>query len=84
MEMYGIFSATISNMEHSLSQVRSVWTDLTAQTYDTINDNLTSLSQSIWSGRESAAAGEAAVRENYNEGEFESILNSLGSRIASL
>ena len=84
MAQYGPFSAAVAELDHALSTVRSVWTDQTAATYDTINDNMQTIAQRIWASREAAAAGEAAVRENYNEGEYDSILNSLGGRIAGL
>lgn len=84
MGVYGIFGAVIADLESSLSQVRSVWTDQTAQTYDCINENMLQLAQLVWEGRERASAGEQAVKENYDEGEYDSILYNLGSRINSL
>ena len=84
MGQYGIFSVGISDLERSLSQVRSVWTDRTAQTYNSINENMTVFAQRIWAGHESAAAGEQAVRENYREEEFDAVLQNLGSRVGQL
>jgi len=67
-----------------LTTVRSVWTDQTAGTYDSINENVAVLAQKIWAAREAAANGEQLVRTYYNEEEWDSALRSIGSRIAEI
>ncbi len=84
MEQYGIFGAVLAELNEALAQVRSVWTDQTAQTYDGINENMEAYAQRIWASAQTAATGEEMVRKNYDEGEFESILNNLGGRVARL
>lgn len=84
MNQYGIFSGGIAELDHSLTQVRTVWTDKTAQTYNCINENMEDIACKIWSCHQSAAAGEQAVRENYREEEFDAVLHNLGSRIGQL
>lgn len=84
MEKYGIFASVLAELNAALQQVRSVWTDQTAQTYDAINENMEVYAQRIWHSGQTAATGEEMVRKNYDEGEFEGILNNLGGRIARL
>ena len=40
MEQYGEFLENISRLENNLREVRSVWDDQTARTYDHINENM--------------------------------------------
>ena len=84
MDQYGVFSVVLAQLNEALQSVRSVWTDKTAQTYDSINENMEEFARAIWGSHEQAAMGDKAVRDNYNAGEFDGILSSLGSRISGL
>ena len=40
MEKYGEFTDSVNSLDSSLVQVRSVWVDQTAVSYDGINENM--------------------------------------------
>ena len=84
MEIYGVFSPSISNIRHEWATLRSVWTDPTAQTYDCMNENMEFLTQSVWTAREQSAAGDKMVRDNYDKGECDRVLYSLHCKVAML
>ena len=84
MEVYGVFSPSISGIQSDWSSLRSVWTDPTAQTYDCMNENMVFLTQTVWACREQAAAGDKMVRDNYDKGECDRVLFALQGEVASL
>lgn len=84
MEQYGEFSESINRLESNLSEVRCVWADQTAQTYDHINENMEAFTMQIWAYYCNSVSGYEAVKANYNEAEFDDELNQLNSRIYSV
>ena len=84
MELYGVFSPAISSIEQEWAVVRSVWTDPTAQTYDGFNENMELFTKEIWQRSEQAASGYKMVRDNYDKGEIDRTLYTLGSKVAAL
>ena len=84
MEQYGDFSSIVGRLTNNLGEVRSVWNDQTALTYDHINENMEHFSIQIWNYRNNSLAGYNMVKAKYNEDEFEDTLNRLNSKIASV
>ena len=84
MEQFGEFTENISNLESSLTTVRSVWVDQTAMTFDEINENMKVFVSQITAYKENSIAGYNAVKANYNESEFENDLNQLGAKVAAV
>lgn len=84
MEQYGDFTDTLIRLKSSLIEVRTVWSDQTALTYDHINENMEHFAMQIWNYYNNSLAGYNAVKANYNESEFDETLNQLNSKIASV
>ena len=84
MEQYGEFSASISSLESNLGEVRCVWTDETARTYDSINDNIKAFAMQIWAYYCNSVEGYEIVQSNYNEADFEDELRQLNAKIESV
>lgn len=84
MEQYGEFSQSINNLESSLSEVRCVWTDETARTYDCINDNMKVFAMQIWAYYCNSVKGYDIVKNNYDEAEFDDELRQLSAKIDSV
>jgi len=84
MRNYGEFLGSVNRLEDNLNNARSVWTDQTAQTYDTINENIEDFIEQISQCYDSSVAGQNAVKANYNESEFNDELNRLNSKIDSV
>lgn len=84
MEQYGEFSASVSRLESNLVEVRGVWSDQTAQTYDQINENMEALAEGIWAHYFQSVSEYDLVRANYNEAEIDSELNILSAKIDSV
>lgn len=84
MEQFGEFTENISNLDSSLAKVRSVWVDQTAMTYDEINENMKVFVSQITASKVNSIAGYNAVKANYNESEFDSELNQLEARVATV
>lgn len=84
MEQYGDFSDTLIRLKSSLIEVRTVWSDQTALTYDHFNENMEHFAMQIWNYYNNSLAGYNAVKSNYNESEFDETLNQLNSKIASV
>ncbi len=84
MEQYGEFFEVLCRLKDGLEQVRAVWQDQTAVTYDSINDNTERYSAQVWLCYSYAVEGYNAVKTNYNEAEFEHILSQLDARIRSV
>lgn len=84
MEQYGDFTEVINRLESSLLEVRLVWTDQTAKTYDAINENMQHFALHIWNNYNNAVAGKNMVRSNYNEDDFEQVFNNLNTKIEAV
>ncbi len=81
MEQYGDFTNVINRLECSLNEVRAVWADQTALTYEHINENMQHFAAQIWNYYNNSVTGHNAVKTNYNEAEFDNEINQLNSRI---
>lgn len=81
MEQYGDFTEAITRLESGLSEVRTLWTDQVAMTYDNINENMQHFAIKIQNCYNNSVVGHNAVKANYNEAEFDSTINQLNSKI---
>lgn len=84
MEQYGEFTENINRLESDLATVRAVWKDQTAITYDAINENMKVFVSQITAHLENSVAGYNAVKQNYNESQFEDELNRLEAKVAAV
>lgn len=84
MEQYGEFTEAINRLESGLSEVRMVWVDQTALTYDHINENMKHFATQIWNRHNNSVAGHNGVKANYDEIEFDRELNQLNYKIATV
>ena len=84
MKDCGIFTENIIKLDSCLDDVRSVWKDTTAKTYDVLNENIEILSQKVWLQFINAQTGYQAVRKNYNEAEFDRVLSQLSGKVNSV
>ena len=84
MEQYGAFAEIIRRLEDNLRDVRIVWTDKTAASYEPINQNMQHFAIRIWELHNTSDKGYNAVKAVYDEGEFEDRLRQLNSKIASV
>ena len=84
MEQYGVFAEIIRRLEDNLREVRTVWTDKIAASYDPINENIKQFAIQIWNLHNTSVDGYNAVKAVYDEGEFEDRLRQLNSKIASV
>lgn len=84
MNQYGDFTETINRLNSDLRDVRTVWFDQTALTYDHVNENMEHFVIQIWTYYNNSFAGYNAVKANYNESEFDDTINQLNAKIASV
>ena len=84
MEQYGAFSQAIVSLDGGLSEVRAAWQDQTAQTYDSINENMKACAAAVWQVYTNAAGLYEMEKKNYNESEFEQYINELGARASAV
>lgn len=84
MDQYGEFSQVISQLNDNLSEVRAVWQDQTAQTYDSINENTEGFSACIWQNYANAVQMYDIEKKNYHEEEFEQVIGQLSSRVSAV
>ena len=84
MSQYGDFTNMINRLESNLGDVRSVWVDQTARTYDYINENMQSFTMQIWKHYCNSNATLNVVKANYDESEFGDELSQTQSKIHSV
>lgn len=84
MEQYGEFTENINRLEGNHTKVRSVWKDQTADTYDTINDNMKSFTLQVKNHSDNSLRGYNMVKANYNEAQFDDELNHLSAQMAAV
>ena len=70
-EQYGEFAKIVSALDEAQGQARTVWTDRTATSYDTLNDNVKICAGRIWAHYTDSVAGTNAVKANYNSDEID-------------
>lgn len=80
-EQYGEFGKNIIALDNALEQVKTVWMDETAKSYDTLNENVKICTQKIWSFFSNSCAGTEAVKQHYNPDDVDKELARLGMRI---
>ena len=83
-EQYGEFSKNIVALDTAQEQVRSVWLDETAKSYDSLNNNVKKCVQRIWALFSDSKNGTDAVKRNYNSDEVEKELSHLGIQIEQI
>ena len=83
-EQYGLFLESIKRLDDELSEVRTVWNDQTALTYDVFNENIQSFTRRIWVHHNNSEEGYNVVKANYNESDFDDTLNQLNSKISAV
>ena len=84
MSLQGNFSDVIDRMDSALHDVRAVWADVTAITYDGMNENMKLFAGQMWNAYENAQAAHSLVKSNYNPGEFENRVQACISEAASV
>ena len=63
-EMYGDFLGSMIRLDDELREVRAVWNDQTALTYDHINENMKMISAKIWEHYCNSLNGYESVKQN--------------------
>ena len=81
-EQYGEFGKNIIALDNAQEQVKTVWKDETARSYDSVNENVKICAQKIWALFSDSKAGMEAVKKNYNPDEVDKELNRIGMQIA--
>ena len=84
MNQYGDFTQIINRLSNDLAEVRSVWVDATAMSYDIINENMEYIAQRIWGYYTNTVAGYDVVKQNYNEGVCDDEINMLHMRMMAV
>lgn len=80
-DQYGEFSKNIAMLDTAQEQVRTVWKDETAKSYDVLNDNVKLCAGKIWSLFCDSKAGMEAVKKNYDSEEVDKDISRLGMQI---
>ena len=80
-EQYGEFGKNIIVLDNAQEQVKTVWKDETARSYDSVNENVKICAQKIWALFNDSKAGMEAVKKNYNPDEVDKELNRIGMQI---
>ena len=65
-ERHGDFNKNIVLLDAAQEQVKNVWHDKTAQSFDNFNDNIKLYTEKIWSVFCDSKAGVEAVKKNYD------------------
>ena len=80
-EQYGEFGKNIIALDNALEQVKTVWMDETAKSYDALNENVKICAEKIWALFSDSKAGTEAVKKNYSPDEVDKELAKFGMRI---
>ena len=83
-EIHGEFSDSIIRLNDGLKEVKTVWKDQTALTYDQINENMERFTIRVWECYTNSLNGYEAVKRHYNESEMDDKLNQLNAKISSV
>ena len=76
-EQYGEFLESALKLDGALAEVRVVWTDQTAMTFDKVNDNMEFFFKKIVATKENAISTMKVLKSNYNEDEIDDIVHKL-------
>ena len=80
-EQYGEFSKNIASLDNAQEQVKNVWRDETARSFDVLNDNVKFCVKKIWSLFCDSQAGVEVVKKNYDSDTIDKDLARLGMQI---
>ena len=81
MGYYGNFEPSLVYLRDALQDVRSHWTDPTAQTYDCMHENLAAYAANVTNYYNDSVAALGEVNKYYNEDDFDAQLNTLGAMV---
>lgn len=70
-EQFGEFAKIVSALDETQSQVRVVWNDRTAASFDVMNDNVKACAQRMWAHYTDSLNGATAVKSNYHPDEID-------------
>lgn len=76
-EQYGEFLSSVRKLDDALREVRLVWNDQTARSFDSVNDNMKFLSEKIIIAKGSAISSMKMLKDNYDEEEFDNTIHRL-------
>ena len=68
---YGEFIKNIIALKDDLQEVRSVWQDQTANTFDALNENIEACTQRIWLHLVDSENGYAALKRNCDSDDYD-------------
>ncbi len=80
-EQHGEFGKLITLLDTAQEEVKSVWRDETARSFDPINDNIKLCTERIWTLFCDSKAGVEAVKKNYDSDTVDKDLARLGMQI---
>ena len=67
----GEFTKNIIALKNDLQEVRGIWQDQTANTYDALNENIEACAQRIWAHLVNSQNGYAALKRNYDSDDYD-------------
>ena len=76
-EQYGEFLESALKLDGALAEVRVVWTDQTAMTFDKLNENMECFFKKIIKAKEEAIATIRVLKNNYDEDEVDDSIHKL-------
>lgn len=78
---YGEFTKNIMALKSDLEEVRTIWQDQTANTYDVLNENIEVCTQRIWLHLVDSQNGYAALKRNYDSDDYDKYVAQMAVRI---
>ena len=78
---YGEFSNNIVKLDTAQEQVKTVWRDEVAKSYDVMNDNIKLCAGKIWSLFCDSKAGMDAVKKSYDSEEVDKEISRFSIQI---
>lgn len=78
---YGEFSNSIVKLDTAQEQVKTVWRDEVAKSYDVMNDNIKLCAGKIWSLFCDSKAGIDAVKKSYDSEEVDKEISRFSIQI---
>ena len=68
---FGEFTKDIIALNVNLQELRGIWQDQTASTYDVLNENVEVCAQRIWAYLVNSQNGYAALKRNYDSDDYD-------------
>ena len=78
---FGEFTKNIIALKDVLQEVRGIWQDQTANTYDALNENIEACSQKIWAHLVNSQNWFAALKRNYDSDEYDKYVASMAVQV---